>query len=43
MKVLRMFNPPAQILLLRVGVERLLENVQHLTIGAIADRMYAKL
>ena len=42
-QVLRVLHAPAQILLLRVRLERLLEDVQRLAIGAVADGVHAQL
>jgi hypothetical protein len=42
-EVLRMFDAPAKILLVRMLFERRLVNVEHFAIRAVADGMHTKL
>jgi hypothetical protein len=43
MEVLRVLDPPAQVLLVRVRGEGVLEEVQGLAVGAVADGVDAEL
>ena len=42
-EVLSVFDAPAQILLVGIGLERRLEDVQRLAVGAVADGMHTEL